>query len=128
MRRRSVASHVRQLLPPLAVAVTAGLVTYALTASNTVPVSKAGAGAAVISGYTISNVRYNLNSGDPRNIDSVAFNLDSAPPAGSTIRIKLQSGGSTWYGCSATGSAVSCNTTTPQATAAAANELTVVVG
>ena len=128
MTRRSFATLARHLLVPLALAVTLGLVTYALTASNTVPVTKAGAGAGIISGYSVSNVRYKLNATDPRNIDSVAFDLDTAPPGGSTIRIKLQSGGSTWYACTAAGAAMSCTTTAPQATAAAANELTVVVG
>lgn len=128
MPRRSLTSLARHLLLPLALAVTLGLVTYALTASNTVPVSKAGAGAGMISGYSVSNVRYKLNATDPRNVDSVAFDLDTAPPGGSDIRIKLESGGSAWYACTATGAAMSCNTTAPQATAAAANELMVVVG
>jgi hypothetical protein len=123
-----LASLARQLLLPLVLAVTLGLVTYALTASNTVPVTKAGAGAAIISGYGVSNVRYQLNAADPRNIDSVVFDLDTAPPGGSTIRIKLQSAGSTWYACTPAGAAMSCNTTTPQATAAAVDELSVVVG
>ncbi len=128
MTRRSLTSLARHLLLPLAVAVTLGLVTYALTASNTVPVTKAGAGAGIISGYSVTNVRYQLNATDPRNIDSVTFDLDTAPPGGSTIRIKLQSGGSSWYACTSVGAATSCNTTAPQATAAAADELTVVVG
>lgn len=37
-----------------------------------------------------------------------------------------RSAGSTWYSCTNTGVAVSCATTSPQATVAAANELTVV--
>lgn len=128
MTRRSLTSLARHLLLPMALAVTVGLVTYALTASNTVPVTKAGAGAGRISGYSVSNVRYKLNATDPRNIDLVTFDLDTAPPAGSTIRVKLQSGGSTWYACTAAGAATSCGTTTPQATAAGADELMVVVG
>jgi hypothetical protein len=128
MTRPSLTPLARHLLLPLALAVALGLVTYALTASNTVPVTKAGAGAGIISGYSVTNVRYGLNATDPRKIDSVAFDLDTAPPGGSTIRIKLESGGSAWYACTAAGAAMSCNTTTPQATAAAANELTVVVG
>jgi hypothetical protein len=128
MTRRSFSSPVRQLLLPLTAAVTLGLVTYALTASNTVPITRTGAGSGVISGYTVSNVHYQLNATDPRNVDSVAFDLDTAPSAGSTIRIKLQSAGSTWYACTASGAAASCTTTSPQATAAAANELTVVAG
>ena len=100
---------------------------YAFAAANTVPASKAGDGAGAITGYAVSSVVYNLNAGDPRNIDSAAFSLDSAPPAGSTIRIKLVSGEATWYSCTNVAAAVTCVTTAPQATVAAADELRVVV-
>jgi len=52
---------------------------YGFAAANTVPTSKAGDGAGVVSGYTVSSIHYNLNATNPRNIDSVTFNLDTAP-------------------------------------------------
>jgi hypothetical protein len=97
----------------------------AMTAANTVPASKAGDGSGAISGYTVSAVHYNLNATNPQNIDSVTFTLDSAPVAGSTVKIKLVAAGSTWFSCTMTGANASCTTT--GATVAPADQLTVVV-
>src|SRR5207249_9866961 len=58
-------------------------------AANTVPTTKGGDGAGTISGYTVSNIKYNLNASDPRNIDSVTFDVDAAPPTGATKKLKL---------------------------------------
>ncbi|HET7767797.1 MAG TPA: hypothetical protein VFN74_03415 [Chloroflexota bacterium] len=99
-------------------------------AANTVPTSKAGDGNAAISGYAVTNVHYTLNSTNPTNIDAVSFTLDSAPVAGSTIKVKLVSTGSDWYTCTTSGTPAvnaSCTTTSPQATVLAANDLRVVV-
>lgn len=125
---RPVGTVLRQLIVPLLAAVVLSLATYALTASNTVPVTKAGAGAQAVSGYTVTNVHYNLNASDPRNIDSVTFDVDAGPPAGATMKAKLEAAGTTWYACTASGVTLTCTTTSPQATAAAADELSVVVG
>lgn len=100
---------------------------YAFAAANTVPTSKAGDGAAVITGYTVSSVVYDLNAAAPQNIDQVTFNVDSVPPVGSKLRLKLVAAGATWYTCSNAGTAITCNTTVPQATVASADELRVVV-
>ena len=96
---------------------------YAFTNSNTVPATSAGSGSGAISGYTASNVAYNLDASNPQNIDSVTFAI--SPTAASTVKIQLASGGS-WYSCTNTAGSVSCTTTSPQATAAAATQLTVV--
>lgn len=128
MDLRAAGGVLRQVIVPLAVAVVLSIATYALTASNTVPATKAGAGAQAVSGYTVSNVHYNLNASDPRNVDSVTFSVDAAPPAGATMKAKLQSAGTTWYTCTATGADLTCNTTSPQATASAADELSVIIG
>ena len=85
-------------------------VATAYAAANTVPASKAGDGSGAISGYTVSAIHYNLNS-TPTTIDSVTFTLNSAPVAGSTIKIKLVAAGSTWYTCSNVTTAVTCITT-----------------
>lgn len=96
---------------------------YAYAAANTVPASTAGAGSGAISGYTVSAIAYSLNSTTPTNLDQVAFTI--APTAASTVKAQLASGGS-WYTCTNTTGSVTCNTTVPQATVAAATQLTVV--
>jgi hypothetical protein len=110
------------------VALAAGIVGGAvvLTAGNAVPASRAGDGRAAVAGYTASNIVYNLDSADPQNIDSVTLTLNVAPVAGSTMTAQLADGGS-WYSCSNSGTSLTCPTTSPQATAAAATELTVVI-
>lgn len=128
MQIRTAAGAARQLVVPLAVAFVLSIATYALTASNTVPTSKAGTGATAVSGYTVSAVHYGLNATDPRNVDSVTFTLDTAPPAGATMKVKLNQAGPTFYSCTNSGANLTCATTSPQATAATADELTVVVG
>ncbi len=96
---------------------------YAFTASNTVPSASLGQGSNTISGYTVSSVAYNLNSSNPANLDSVTFTI--SPTTASLVKIQLASGGS-WYSCTNTSGSVSCATTSPQATAAAATSLNVV--
>ena len=99
--------------------------TYAFTAANTVPASKAGDGTGTVTGYTVSAIHYNLNATNPANVDSVTFTLDSAPVAGSTLRVQLAAAGS-WYSCTNAGTAVSCATTAPQATVLGVTALRVV--
>lgn len=96
-------------------------------ASNTVGSSAVGEGTGTVSGYTASAVDYTLNATNPGNIDAVNFTVNTAPPAGSTIKVKLVSSGSDWYTCTNVTTAISCTTTSPQATASTANELRVVV-
>src|SRR5687768_11993087 len=97
---------------PLLVVVFSGLVfsavSVAFTAANTVPETKAGDGSGVITGYAVSSVVYTLNAASPQNIDAVAFSVDSAPIAGSKLRVKLVSAGATWYTCTNVGAAVTC--------------------
>ena len=87
--------------------------TYAFTASNTVPGSKAGSGSGAISGYTVSNIHYVINAADPTKMDSVSFNLDA--PAGD-VQVSLLAGG-TVFDCGASGAAnlVTCTFGAPQA-------------
>jgi hypothetical protein len=96
---------------------------YAYAATNTVPGSSAGAGSGAISGYTVSSIAYSLNSTTPTNLDQVSFTI--TPAAASTVKAQLASGGS-WYSCTNSSGSVTCNTTSPQATVAAATQLTVV--
>jgi hypothetical protein len=98
---------------------------YAFAASNVVPASNAGDGSQTISGYTVTNVHYNLNVSNPANIDTVTFTISSALPAGGTVTIQLVSAGS-WYPCSVSGgTGVTCTTT--GASASGANNLHIVI-
>ena len=99
--------------------------TYAFAAANTVPATKAGDGSGVISGYTVSNVAYNLNATDPSSLDSVDFTLSAAA---TQAQIKLVAAGSTWYTCAiVTGNNWTCDTTVGTvATVASMDELKVV--
>ena len=103
-------------------------VAYASAAANTVPTSKAGDGSGVVSGYTVSAIHYNLNSTNLGTIDSVTFTLNVAPVAGSTIKIKLVNAGTTWYTCTNSGTAVTCNNgSTLGASVSAVDNLEVVI-
>jgi hypothetical protein len=125
MRNRS--RNARTIAFVLAILGVATLVT-AMTASNTIPGAKAGAGTGAISGYTVSAIHYNLNATSPSSIDSVTFTLSAAPASGATVKIKLVSAGSTWYSCTMSGTpAVDASCTTTGATVAAADQLDVVV-
>ena len=111
------------LLLSAVVAVALSIGGYAFTASNTVPNATLGQGANTISGYTLSSVAYNLDATTPSNLDSVSFTI--APTTATSVKAQLASGG-TWYTCTNTSGTVSCPTTSPQATAAAATALDVV--
>ncbi len=91
-------------------------------AANTVPASKAGDGEGAVSGYTVTNVHYGLNATDPSLVDEVTFDVDSAPPAGSTLKVQLVDTSGAWYSCSATGAAISC-TVSPGLAVTAVNQL-----
>ena len=105
----------------IALAIGAGAFAYAAT--NTVPGSNAGSGSGAISGYTISGVTYTLNATTPTSLDQVAFTI--SPTTTTTLKVQLAPAGS-WYTCANAAGSVTCNTTSPQATAAAATQLTVV--
>jgi hypothetical protein len=111
----------RYFLAAVAAAVVAPAA-YAFTAANTVPASSAGSGSGAISGYTVSSVSYTLNGANPQNVDQVAFTIS---PTSGTVKAQVVSGGS-WYACTNSSGSVTCATTSPQATAAAVNQLTVV--
>jgi len=99
---------------------------FALTAGNVIPASKAGDGVGAISGYTASRIQYSLDALNPQNIDSVMLTLNVVPAAGATMKAQLANGG-VWYSCVSVGLSVTCATTSPQATAAGASLLTVVI-
>lgn len=104
----------------VALAIAGGV--YAFTASNTVPLTTAGSGSGVVSGYTVTNLHYVLDATTPVNIDSLTFTISPAVPnTGSgkvTIAAALSTGGPTNYTCTTDtgGSNVTCATTSPQLT------------
>jgi hypothetical protein len=86
---------------------------YGFAAANVVPGSSAGDGSGAISGYTISNIHYALNAGNPANIQTVTF--DILPATAGEVRITLD--GATWSTCTNPGGPVSCTVAQPAATA-----------
>ena len=98
----------------------------ASTAGNTVEETRAGIGEGTVTGYDVSSVHYTLNAADPSRVDAVAFSLDTAPPAGGTLRVKLSTTSTTWYDCTVAGTSASCPTTSPPASVADVSELVVV--
>ncbi len=104
--------------------VVVGVAAYAFAAANTVPNTRAGAGSGTVSGYTVSNVVYNLNNTDPTLLDSVNFTLDAAA---TTVKIRLVSSSSTWYSCTVvSGNNWTCDTTSPAQPVSTMDQLEVV--
>ncbi len=68
--------------------------TYAFASSNSGPKSS-GEGAGEISGWTVSEIKYQLSS-DPSLVSGVRFDLDKA--AG-TVSVKLNSGSTAYTSC-----------------------------
>ena len=113
----------RRMILVLFAAAALALATYAFTAANIVPGSKAGDGAGAISGYTVSNIAYTLDAANPANIESVAFTLDAT--AG-TVKAKLVAASVTYTDCTNTGgNDWSCNVE-PNPTVLSADELRVI--
>ena len=116
----------------VAVALAIGGGAYAFTASNTVPSTTAGAGSGAVSGYTVTNLHYVLNTTTPANIDSLTFTITPVVPSTSAgkvvISAQLATGGPTNYTCATdtAGATVTCATTTPQLTVALIMGVTVI--
>jgi len=107
----------------IAMIVAAGAYAYTNTIGGVSP-PNLGSGSGAIGGYTASNIVYTL-AANPTNLNQVAFNLANST-ASSSVQISLD-GGTTWYACTmGTPPAVTCATTSPQATAAGATNLTIV--
>ena len=121
-----------RLLVALVAAIVIAGGTYAFTAANTVPASNAGAGTGTVSGYTVTNVHYTLNTTTPVNIDSMTFNVSpTIPNTGQgkvTVQAGLTTGGPNTYTCTTNvaGDTVTCPSTSPQLTADKLISLTVV--
>ena len=115
-------SRRHRLLVVLAVAVALGAGTYAFTATNTVPATNAGSGSGVISGYTITNVQYQLDNANPANIDSMTFTLSASA---SVAKAKVVASGAYTDCTIAGGTAVTCDFS-PNPTVVSADQLSVI--
>lgn len=86
--------------------------TYGFAAANTVESSQAGEGSGTISGYSVQNISYILDSSDPSTFDTVTFDLylddgSTNAPDTTTVQVGFSTSGgspSTWYSCSVNGS------------------------
>ena len=92
-------NNFKVLLFVLAVLVIGGSA-YAFAAANTVPDSAGGYKASVVSGYTVTNIVYDLDAADPTIVDAITF--DISPSAGSAeavvVKVQTASGGA-WTNC-----------------------------
>lgn len=97
-----------------------GAAAFGYAASNTVPVSGAGDGAAAISGYTVSAVKYNLAT-NGTDIDSWQFSLtpNGANPAPTVVRSKVNSTSTTYVTCTLATSTWTCDPSTNPSVASA---------
>lgn len=91
----------RRLLLAVAVGACLAAVTFALTASATVPATDAGQGSNSITTYTLSNIVYTPNAASPKNIDSITFTLSPSTPVPTSLRARLSSSG-TYVTCTNT--------------------------
>jgi hypothetical protein len=91
-----------RVLVIVAVVFALATVAYASAAANTVDPSKAGDGNAAVSGYTVTNVHYTLNT-DPTKIQTVQFDLGATAAAGN-VQVGIGTGAGpsytyTYYPC-----------------------------
>jgi len=106
------------LLLMVTAAATLALAGTAFTNSVTAPTSTTSTSASVIGEFTVSTVAFNLNTTDPRRVDSITFTIVNPGTTPSFVRVKPVSTGTTWYTCSLTPSGgnqnATCATTSPQ--------------
>jgi hypothetical protein len=76
------------------------VLTLGFAAANTVPGSNAGDGSGTVSGYTVTNIHYTLDSTNPSNTTQVGFTLNPALSGTGTSRLSLN-GGTTWLAAGA---------------------------
>ena len=80
-----------------------GAATYGFAATNTVPDGRAGEGQGTINGYTVLNVHYELNSGNPTAFQWVYFDLEDGagnPASATEVHAGIGAGGAIdWVEC-----------------------------
>lgn len=119
-----------------AVVVASSMGASVLTATNLVPTTAAGEGSNTISGYTITDIAFNLNASDYSNIDSVTFTATADGGSLATVLTTLVAkfdASAGFYDCVRVGGVapahnVSCDTTVAvQLTVLDADVLTIVI-
>lgn len=105
------------LLLAVTAAATLSLAGTAFTNSVSAPTSTSSTSASVIGEFTVTNVAYNLNTTDPRNVDSITFTIVNPGTTPSFVRVQPVTGGD-WYVCSLSPSGgnqnATCLTSSPQ--------------
>jgi len=96
----------RRIAVIIAAAAALAFAAFAYTAANTVPATRAGDGAGAITGYTVTNIAYQLEAASPANIESASFDLDAA--AG-TVQASVVLGGPLTACTNTAGNSWSCN-------------------
>lgn len=103
-------------------------VVYGFAAANTVPDSGAGDGEGTISGYTISNIGYTLDSDDPQTLASVKFDIaaDEDDVSADLVKVRLDESTTTWYDCTVAAGTATCSVAGTEIKVVDADTLTVV--
>lgn len=108
---------IKRMVIPVGAAIALGSSGFAFMASNSVPLSRAGDGTGVISGYNVSNIHYTtLGDWQPGNgnnhISAVSFALDhAATPSNVRALVSDVNGGHVYYKCSESANLWTCNFT-----------------
>jgi hypothetical protein len=100
-RRKAMFRSIKVLLVVVVVLALAGGA-FAFAAANTIDKSSAGyIGENLVSGYNISNIKYNLDS-DPENLTSITFNVTPISGTVAATVVKIQTAGTgseNWTDC-----------------------------
>ncbi len=98
-KEKAMFRNLKVLLIALFVIALAGSA-YGFAAANTVPDSAAGSGASTVSGYTVSNIAYDLDFADPTTVDAITFSLspDSGSEKAASVLVQTDPAG-TWTTC-----------------------------
>ena len=105
----------------VAACATLSIASTAMTNSTAVPTTTTSTGASAIGKFTVSTVKWNLDTTDPRKVATITFTIVAPGTTPSLVRIKPVSTGTTWYTCNApvvngADRDVTCPTTSPQLT------------
>ncbi|MDR3576080.1 MAG: hypothetical protein P4L50_19615 [Anaerolineaceae bacterium] len=106
---------------------------YGFAAANNVDASAAGYSATVVSGYDITNIKYNLNSDTPTLVDTITFTAtphDMSAPVVALVKVQTATDG-TWKDCTFgdpvdKAMPVTCTYTDPTLTIASVTALNIV--
>ena len=73
---------------------------YAFAAANTVPDTTAGSGASTVSGYTVTDVVYDLDATNPTLVDAITFSISPASGSEKAVAVFVQTDpAGSWTSC-----------------------------